>query len=191
MIVLNKKQNFRLCHSGVYGNRVRQWESIEEWKNSGYSEPVAMRVAMLAGGGGPKQFGVPPEQVISVARSWEKSRGIPLSEVRIAEMADGERVLQGHYLNDVYEQDGETRHGYLRYTLATGQMPIAFEKHRDVAYGHRADLLIRSLMTTASYEDWQELVAEYSGHVLEFSVWNDCLGDLPHRNAIVWEIRRY
>lgn len=189
MIIGTKKLNYQLCHAGAYGNRVRQWESLEAWRASGFLEPVAMRTALQAGGG-PKAFNVQPADVELQAHKW-MLQGISRECIRLSEMVDGLRILQGQYLNDVYVQDGEARWGYFWCTFATGAMPIAFKKESRTAFGLRADLLIRSAMTPSSYSDWRELLERYPGHVLEFSVWESCVGDIPGRNAIVWEIRRY
>jgi hypothetical protein len=189
-VIANKKKNYELCHSGAYGNRVLQWASLAEWKASGYNKPVAMRVAGSAGGG-PSSFHVPSNGVEMLARSWQKWKRVSLDDIRLSEMADGPRVLQGEYLNDVYIQDGEPHHCYFLGTFESGPMPLALEKSSFTTYGLRADLLLRHYMTPASYEDWQGLLLQYPGHVLEVSVWDSCLGDLTNRNAIVWEIRRY
>jgi hypothetical protein len=187
--ILTKRKNYELCQAGAYGNRILQWNSIEEWRASGYDKPVAMRVALQAGGG-PKAFHVPPNVVDVQVLKWEIA-GIPRECVRLSEMVDGLRLLQGHYFNDVYVQDGETRWGYFRFTMRTGAMPLAMAKEERSVYGLRADLLIRNAMTPSSYEDWKVLLDRYPGHVLEFSVWESCLGDTPGRNAVVWEVRRY
>jgi hypothetical protein len=187
--ILTKRKNYELCHAGAYGNRILQWASIEEWKASGYDKPVAMRVALQAGGG-PKAFHVSQNMVECQAKSWGY-KGIPRECIRLGEMVDGVRLLQGHYLNDVYVQDGEARWGYLRFTMKTGAMPIAFASDDRSIWGLQADLTIREAMTPSSYSDWKELLDRYPGHVLEFSVWESCLGDIPGRNAVVWEIRRY
>jgi hypothetical protein len=188
-MILTKRRNYELCFAGAYGNRVRQWGSIEEWRASGFTEPVAMRVALQAGGG-PKAFHVLPERVEEQARLWGL-QGIPREAIRLGEMVDGLRVLQGQYLNDIYEIDGEARWGAFLCTFATGAMPIALKENRASYWGLRADLLIQSRMTPSSYADWRELLDRYPKHVLEFSIWESCIGDTPGRNAVVWEVRRY
>lgn len=188
--ILTKRRNYELCHGGGYGNRVRQWASLDEWRSSGYSEPVAMRVAMSGGGGGPSAFGVSREDVDRTAKLWSLG-GIPSECIRLSEMADGLRTLQGEYLNDVYEQDGETRWGAFLHTFETGPMPVALRASRSTTHGLRADLLLRCHMTPSSHADWCELLDRYPGHVLEVSIWENCLGDVPGRNAVVWEVRRY
>lgn len=189
-MILTKQQNYRLCLAGGYGNRVRHWDSVEAWKQSGFGEPVAMRTA-LAAGGGPKAFRVQPERVLDQAALWARDFGVHQDQIKIAEMADGRRVLQGQYLNDVYIQDGEVRWGYFLFTFETGPIPEALATSSDVAWGLRADLLLQQYMTPSSYADLQVLMEKYDGHVFELSVWESCLGDTPGRNAIVWEIRRY
>jgi|WetSurMetagenome_2_1015567.scaffolds.fasta_scaffold43926_2 hypothetical protein len=188
--VLTKSENYRLCHAGAYGNRVRQWSSVEEWAASGYAGDVAVRVD-LGAGGGPSEFGVPRSRVRGLAGRWCDLYGVEQDRIKLAEMADGLRVLQGEYLNEIVEVSGEVYHAVFRYTTETGPMPAALKKRSGVACGHVADRLLRDAMTPSSYEDWQELLTAYPGHVLEVSVWQDCLGDLPHRNAVVWEVRRY
>ena len=59
------------------------------------------------------------------------------------------------------------------------------------ASGLRADLLLSSVMTPSSLDDWEMLTSRFPGHVLEVSVYDRCLGDVPGRNALVWEVRRY
>ena len=188
--ILTKRRNYELCASGAYGNRVRQWNSIEEWRASGWMEPVAMRVALPGGGGGPSKFGVLPEQVELVAYDWMHA-GIPRECIKINEMADALRILQGEYRNDIVEIDGQVHNGVFYYTRETHPMPIALRKSSATTFGLRATLMIQQAMTPSSYADWQVLLERYPSHVLEVSIWENCIGDIPGRNAIVWEIRRY
>lgn len=181
-MIKTKGQNYRLCNAGEYGNRMRQWSSVDEWVASGYADPVALRVSMEKPGG-PKEFNVSPADVDSVIRKWECEHGVRRDQVRVAEMANGPRILQGKYANDFT--------GELLYTLGSGPLPTALEQWHSYAFGLRSDLLIRNTMTTASYEDWTELLLRYPRHVFEFSVWDSCVGDTLGRNAIVWEVRTY
>lgn len=195
--ILTKDENYALCHAGGYGNRIRQWSSYKALRDSGYAEPVAVRVRMGSGGGGPSQFRVPQHEVEPLMKKWCDQYGISLNQFEFTEMADSPRILQGEYRNDVLEIDGRVVHGAFLHTFKTGPMPEALKAQRLspegslTAYGLRSDLIIRNAMTPSSYEDWQELLTRYPGHVLEVSVWEQCIGDLPHRNAIVWEVRYY
>jgi hypothetical protein len=181
-MINTKRQNYELCHAGAYGNRVRQWDSIEAWQASDYLGPLALRVA-LEQGGGPKEFHVPPERVMDWASFWNISYGIRREQIRLSEMADGRRVLQGQYANDF---TGEFLH-----TFETGPMPEALAASHAYAFGLRSKLLLRAHMTPSSYADLEVLLDRYPDHVFEISVWASCLGDTPGRNAIIWEVRRY
>jgi hypothetical protein len=179
--ILTKRQNYILCHEGSYGNRVRQWDSIEAWAESGFDKPVAMRVALEVGGG-PKAFHVPPCNVEIIADLWSDC-GVRRDQIRLSEMADGRRVLQGQYANDF---TGEFLH-----TFETGPMPEALARSHAYAFGLRSKLLLQAHMTPSSYADLEVLFERYPNHVFEISVWASCLGDTPGRNAIIWEVRRY
>jgi hypothetical protein len=181
MPILTKRQSYELCHAGAYGNRVRQWDSIEAWQASGYDEPVAMRVA-LESGGGPKVFYVPPCNVGIIAELWG-DLGVRRDQIRLSEMADGRRILQGQYANDF---TGEFLH-----TFETGPMLEALTKSHAYAFSLRSKLLLQAHMTPSSYADLEVLLEQYPDHVFELSVWASCLGDTPGRNAIIWEVRRY
>ena len=176
--ILTKRQNYE------------QWDSIEAWMASGYDEPVAMRVALEVGGG-PKAFHVPACEVEARARAWmlgawvNGNEGVcfPRECIRLAEMANGRRILQGQYANDF---TGEFLH-----TFETGPMPEALAKSHAYTFGLRSKLLLQAHMTPSSYADLEVLLEQYPDHVFELSVWASCLGDTPGRNAIIWEVRKY
>lgn len=180
--ITTKRQNYELCHAGAYGNRVRQWDSIEAWRASDYTGLLALRVA-LEHGGGPKAFEVAPQHVEEWVTYWDFQFGIRREQIRLSEMADGRRILQGQYANDF---TGEFFH-----TFETGPMPEALAKSHAYAFGLRSLLLLRGHMTPSSYADLEVLLERYPDHVFELSVWASCLGDTPGRNVIIWEVRRY
>ena len=70
-------------------------------------------------------------------------------------------------------------------------MREALAEQFEVVVGLQADQMLRREMTPSSYEDWRLLLDKYPGHVLEVSIYGCCLGDIPSRNALVWEVRRY
>jgi hypothetical protein len=51
--------------------------------------------------------------------------------------------------------------------------------------------MLKATMTPASHDDWLLLIDKYPKHVIEVSIYDCCLGDMPGRNALVWEVRRY
>jgi hypothetical protein len=193
-LVHNKRHNYRLWQSGAYGNRLRSWRTIGDWLSSGHSGLVTLRVLLGPGGRGTCHYDVgDPAEVAEVMGRWI-SRGISRDLITIDESAPKrEVVLQGEYLNDVYsDASGEVRWGHLHHSRLSGlHMRDALAWASEEASGLRADLLLRHHMTPASHDDWLGLVERFPGHVLEVSIYDRCLGDLPGRNALVWEVRRY
>jgi hypothetical protein len=188
--VLSKARNYRLWRSGAYGNKLRSWRTVDEWRASGFSGLVALRT-LLGDGGHCCQYDRTPGDVPVVLESWA-SLGVPLDRVTVDEAAPaGDVVLQGEYLDDVYVAGGEVVCGHLYYSRTRRQMRDALVSFPEEARGLRADLLLSSVMTPSSLEDWKLLTARYPGHVLVVSVYGRCLGDVPGRNALVWEVRRY
>jgi hypothetical protein len=189
--VLSKLQNYRLWQGGAFGNKLRAWRTVGEWRSSGFDGRVVLRT-LMEGGGGPCSYNLPPEQVEPVVDTW-LALDIPLDRIMVNEAApDDDVILQGEYLNDIYAVvDGEAGWGYFRYSRARAQMRDALAASPDVAHRLRSDLLLKLAMTPASHDDWNLLLGQYPGHVLEVSVYDRCLGDTPGRNALVWEVRKY
>jgi len=179
--ILNKRRNYQLWQSGAFGNKLRAWRTIDEWWTSGYSGAIVLRT--LGSGGGPCRYNIPRQEVFAAFREL-RTQGVPAEQIMLNEIApDDAVVLQGEYLNEL--EDG------FYYSRARLQMRYALKDVPEGALGLRARLLVREAMTPASHEDWQNLLIQYPNHILEVSIYDHCLGDLPHRNALVWEIRKY
>lgn len=54
-----------------------------------------------------------------------------------------------------------------------------------------ARMLLRHVMNPNSHADLMELIGRFPGHVVELSALDVCFGSVSHRNAVVWEVRRY
>lgn len=196
--ILSKRQNYRLWQGGAFGNKLRAWNSIEKWRADlqgegfhGRQGVFALRT-LLPSGGGPCRFGLRSLGVMELVNEWCRC-GLPRDAIMINEQAPDESiVVQGEYLNDVCVVDGKTHWGYFYFSRVRMPMRPALTWRRpEVAYDLQANLMIREAMTPSSYEDWQVLLEQYPGHVLEVSIYSRCLGDIPGRNALVWEVRRY
>lgn len=190
--ILNKKQNYQLWQSGAFGNKLKAWRTVEEWRASGFQGEVVLRTLLLQGGG-PCHYGVDPADVDDIVELWV-SAGIPRELIMLNESAPNDKpILQGEYLNDICEIDGNVVNGVFFCSRYPAPMRIALAQvnYRETVFGLRADIMIRGAMTTGSYEDWRELLDRYPSHVLEVSIYDRCIGDIPRRNALVWEVRRY
>ncbi len=184
--VTTKRQNYRLWQSGDFGNKLRAWRTVEEWRASGFGGRVVLR-ALLPVGGGPCRYNLAPDEVERTIGYWI-AEGMSSDEIMINEAApDQAAVLQGEYLNDIVGVYWNCFH----YSRVAAHMRLALGAEMRMASGMASDLLLRGAMTPSSYEDWRVLLDRYPGHVLEVSIYGHCIGDIPGRNALVWEVRRY
>jgi hypothetical protein len=184
--VLTKRENWRRASLGMYGNRLRSWDSIEALRTSDWRGLVTVRT--LLGGGGPCIYDMPVERAEKVSTSL----GLPKAAVCFNQGAvDSTIRLQGEYLNDVVRVDGRTFDGVLRFSTVKLKMRDALRVEERTLCGLAARLALRDCMTPSSWADFEALLEIYPGHVLEVSTYEGTLGDLPGRNSIVWEIRKY
>lgn len=185
MIVRSKAENFRLWIAGAYGNRLRAWRTREAWEASGYDGPVVLRY--LGAGGGPCVYDLRPTEVPDVLADLRR-RGFDSGLVMFNEGAPDHRIrLQGELFNGALP-GGVDR---FEFSTARAQMRDALRIERRTTVGAATRLLLRDLLTPASHHDLLHLLARFSDHVLELSIYDGPLGDLPRRNALVWEVRRY
>jgi len=188
--VLSKLQNYHLWQGGEFGNKLRAWRTVEEWRSSGFAGMVVLRT--VKGGNGLCRYNLRPAEVGQVVQEWLAAGAVTPDQIMVNEAApDHDVILQGYYLNDIYMVDGEVGWGYFDYSRMRAQMRDALASAPEVAQRLRSDLLLRLAMTPPSYEDWEKLIGRYPGHVLEVSIYDRCLGDIPGRNSLVWEVRRY
>lgn len=98
--VLDKRENFRLWQSGAFGNKLRAWRTVKEWRDSGFAGLVVLR--SLMDGGGPCEYNLTPKKAESSIRRWF-SKGHPPDRIMVNEAAPDQSVLlQGEYLNDIH-----------------------------------------------------------------------------------------
>ncbi len=183
--ITNKHQSYDLWMSGKFGNRLRAWRTLEEWRASDYEGKVALRT--MVAGGGPCLYDLDPSTVFSRHRQLV-SEGYSPEEIMICEMAPDHRlVLNGEFLADIVD----SRWGHLHYSRVRKPMRIALREASEDVTGIVAQMMLKCLMTPDSWEDFEELSRSYQGHVIELSIYDHCLGDVPGRNTLIWEVRRY
>lgn len=185
--VTTKRKNYELWTSGAYGNRLLSWHSVEDWRRGGFAGKVALRMLGFTGEGY-CTYNLRPEDVELEYCKWLRC-GVLSDDIVVCEMAPDHRlVVVGEYHHDPLP-DGSYRHFF--HSRVRKSMRIALREGGQIASGLVATAILRQAMTDRSWDDFGELVERYPGHVVEVSVYDHCLGDLPGRNALVWEVRRY
>ena len=183
--ILSKRVNYRLWESGLLGNRLRVWRSFAEWERSGFGGLVALRYLGEQGGRWCVYDLTPERMHVEYARILDE--GANADRVMVNETAPYQDILiQGEYL----PYDAGHWNWFL-YSRAKMQMRPALKEAPERARGLRVELMLRHAMTASSWEDFDALRERYPDHVFEVSVYRRCLGNIPGRNALVWEVRRY
>ncbi len=184
MEVNSKIRNFELLQSGVFGNKLRTWGSKEEILESGYEGTVTMRYRGN-GGGSEYAYEVELDKIDSVGKIWTK-KGLDVSRISFNESApDHDLVIQGEVQRSFRGLD-------LFYSTKQMKMRDAMiRKDAKNVSGLIAKKILEKTMTPSSYADLEALLDMFEDHVVEFSTYAYCLGDIPGRNTVIWEVRNY
>ena len=60
-----------------------------------------------------------------------------------------------------------------------------------MCFGPRAQLILKRVLSAGSYEDFLVLGEMYPNATIEFTAYEIFVGDIPGRNAVIWEVRNY
>lgn len=184
MIVDSKRKSVELQRTGGFGNNLHVWLNADDYLNSGYTGLIALRY-MGPHGGMWLKYDIPMDEVLSVFDSW-CSEGADPRLITFNEAAPCKKVIvQGEYWNGGKPVD------YFFHSRELVHMRDALKISPKHSIGLVSRVIIKHAMTPSSWEDWNVLIDQYPNHVLEVSIYNCCLGTIPGRNSIVWEIRRY
>jgi hypothetical protein len=87
-----------------------------------------------------------------------------------------------------------TRNQYGLYLYASEYpdvMRVALEKAGREYTNLAAKFMLEKYVDASSYDWLMELLEEYPDHVIEFTVFDNDVGIIPHRNTVIWEVRYY
>lgn len=181
MKVETKSEFYKLNEAGVFGNRFRTWNTVEEVLQSGFPGPVGIRY---------KEPGSPfchhsivIRMLKEVVEIWE-AQGADINKMSFTEGGPDHLLLvQGELM---YTHMG----WYFFYSTEKVWMRAALQSGKS-AYGLAAIDLIHRTTSLASYEDLRLLFEMFPDAIVEFSTYSKNVGILPRRNTIIWEVRDY
>lgn len=188
-----------MWQAGLFGNKIRTWNSLNEILESEYRGTVTMRYKG-SGGGGFTKYEVPIKNISATIEEWADNARVEGKQfdpgrVTFNESApDDMLIIQGE-VTDMHPTlpagaPSEMIFWMLNYSCEKKKMRDAMAKARH-AYGIVARTILENAMTPQSFSDMQELIEMYPDHVIEFGVYEHCLGNIPGRNAVIWEVRKY
>jgi len=179
-----KSDYYFLYEKGFLGNKPLTWNSLDEIAESGWEGRICIR--------GKKGIARSKSKfdctIKQAGRYIEKLRieGIPPEQLTFNQsMPDEHLIVQGEFMRiapEIYN---------LIYTTVKKPMNRALEEETLDVRGLTALNLVKGNLFPSSYDDLQLLFDLFPDSVIEFSAYDICVGNLPNRNTIMWEVRNY
>ena len=175
---VNTKSNFvKRFTAGEFGNRTPIWNSLEEFQQSRQYKQQKNLYCLRSY--------KPSDQTLYQQTREEIERAYNPEKHYITQRAPPKGVvIQGEV---IYNHKGLV--GFVSFVKDTMKPSLAaggFE-----LTGLELLQTLRRYMDISSYEWLQHLINSYPGHTIEFSVFVKYIGNIPRRNTIFWEVRRY
>jgi hypothetical protein len=181
MEITSKEKNYELLRNGFLGNRLRFWDSHQSLLKSDYTGTVSMRYKGTASNF--YAYEVKIKDIQKMIYEWTQ-KGADKNLIIFNESAPDKKLLI----------QGEIMHGahgyYLFYSTEKKKMREALKTGRH-AYGLAAVQLIKMHIDPQSFNDLLVLLELFPEHVVEFSTYSIDLGNIPGRNTVIWEVRKY
>ena len=172
---------------GAFGNVLRTWPSREAWEESGFDGLMGLRYNSPLPRC-PFVTSIPANRILVHYHLWLNAGWEP-GRIIFCEAAPHDRNLL----------QGEVRRCapaglYLDYSTQTG-LDMRAAMRDEAGWQHTEGLKARQILqwglNAQSYADIMELLNIWDDHTVEFSAFNTLVGELPGRNACIWEVRYY
>lgn len=179
----NKEQCYLLYHAGIFGNKALTWKSYQEIIKSGWKGLVCIR-GRISLERGKVVYNVNINEVPEIINQFEK-QGISKNNLSFNQsMPDEHLIIQGEIMKT-------SRGLFLLYTTKKVPMNIALKQESLYAEGLKAKMLLETFMFPSSYSDLNALFDLFPDSVIEFSIYDVAVGNIPNRNTVIWEVRNY
>lgn len=182
--ITTKAANWRAWRSGVFGTRLRAWRTFEQWHSSGFVGLTVIRILRPASHW--CIYNLDVNQTVETYQDLIENKQINPLLITFNEAAPYNRVI----LQGEMSLSGLCPY-YLAYSTVKAQMRDALASNTRYLSGPLSLKIVKDLMTGSSQDDFDMVVERWPEHVVEFSIYECCVGDKPDRNTLVWEVRRY
>lgn len=178
----NKAEFRRRYEAGEFGNRLRQWDNLQELRVSGYRGLVSARHRTRSAGPDKFLHAKPAQELLE---AWPSKH--PAEEFYFNESPPDDLLLM----------QGEVSLGekglQLTYSTTPGiSLREAINARRaEHAFGELAAAVLRHFLWASDRDDLYGLLADYPHAVVEFSAFDLAVGCYPVRNTVIWELREY
>jgi hypothetical protein len=181
--ITNRKENFEAYQLNKFGNKLRLWTGLDEFRKSNYNGSVTFRYYAINNGGSSNFTKYDVTDYEKQIKEFTELGAEPKRMIFNESAPDKFLTIQGELTHDY--------NGYqLFYSTDKGKMRDCLKNGKTLT-GLAVKLLLQQHLNSNSFSDIMELIELYPNHVIEFSTYSINLGDCPRRNTIIWEVRRY
>lgn len=177
-MIRSKPRMYELLRAGVLGNTLRTWDTLDEYLDSGFQGRTSLRCRKP---GITFRHGMTHEEAVRQSRVCFEGC-LPEDFIFCEAAPDWECTFQGEVQWGLHGLD-------LSWSTEKVNCREAMKRAR-TASGVEAATLLRHYLDPEDYDDIMALLDLYDGHVVEFSTFQNSLGQL-HRRMVVWECRLY
>lgn len=177
----NKAAMYRMLAAGQLGNSLPQYFSVEEWRTRKEDRHIDVWGVRTLTAGGPCRLFCPADEVAQTVASFAPHAvNISLmvgAAYTVRLMAD---VWVGVGGLEFYGVVDPPRESNWRQVMPTGGRHYRLSAARAILHDR---------LNSNALADLYDLLERFPGHVVELSACEECLGVLPGRNAVTWEVR--
>jgi hypothetical protein len=181
----DKGTMYRRLARGSFGNTIPQFFSVEEWRASGEADKFPAWGVRTLRPGGPCRLYCPTAEVEATCRSPEfAAAGVNISIM-------GDAVCPVLLWADVWESPA----GLVVYGIEYPPRGSSWRALMPTKGRHwertAARMILARHLNPNSLADLYATLELWPGHVVELSAYERCLGVIPGRNGVLWEVRDY
>jgi hypothetical protein len=180
MRITDKRTMYRMLAEGRFGNTVPAFPDLTSWlaREPRWAAP-AWGVRSLVSGDPRMRLNLPTEAVVEYCRT-----AFGADPYTISPMVDPWLTWRAEIF------DSPTGLA-CRHVVGRPELPWrrAFAECGETLARPGARFWLRAFLNPNSHDDLMDLFDHYPGHVVELTALGRCYGTVPHRNAIVWEVR--
>ena len=182
MIISSKKIMYERLRAGLLGNSFRIWTDVDEFAKSNFRGLTGVRIQGMIPGL-PYFHHLNFQQTVEKFYELKRQGYTPI----IYEASDDPHIVwQGEVTRASWSCGW-----HVEYSRAKTHMRAAFAVERLCVTGYSATVLLQNTLTPSSFADLEDLMDLYEDHVIELTVYDQCVGQFPDRNYCLWEVRKY
>ncbi len=187
--VTSKQDMYRRLAAGEFGSTIPQYFDVCDWQRHRDSARYAYWGVRTLTPGGPCRLNCHRDHVPFWAFEYERAGHAVNISMMVDKVATVTAWLEawdspaGLVVEGIEYPD--TEDGW------TWRNSMPMPSRRQAWGGTAARMVLARHLNANSLDDVRELLERFPGHVIELSTLDRCIGTVPHRNHVTWEVRSY